>query len=144
MKYLISITIAVFYLLSFNAVAANDGYLCTAEQAIGFSDKEGKWDSVEFDVSEEQFILRELKDGERALYNKTITHGMFVVGSSWITQTCMSGRVESSLYCESDDNRLLFSPISGLYTETRLGDYWVAGELTEFPPKVIRGKCTKI
>jgi hypothetical protein len=144
MKYLISITIAVFSLLSFNAVAASDGYLCTAEQAVGFSDKEGKWDSVEFDVSEEQFILRQLKDSERALYNKTITHGMFVVGSSWITQTCMSGRVESSLYCESDDNRLLFSPISGLYTETRLGDYWVAGELTESPPKVIRGTCTKI
>lgn len=144
MKYLISITIAVFYLLSFNAVAADDGYLCTAEQAIGFSDKEGKLSGVELDVSEEQFILRQLKDSERALYNKTITHGTFVVGSSWITQTCMSGRVESSLYCESDDNRLLFSPISGLYTETRLGDYWIAGELTEFPPKVIRGKCTKI
>jgi hypothetical protein len=60
MKYLISITIAVFYLLPFNLVAASDGYLCTAEQAIGFSNKESKWDSVEFDVSEEQFILRQL------------------------------------------------------------------------------------
>jgi len=127
-------------------------WLCQADLATGFSFDGKYWGSTDFDVSNEKFILRPLKQSEieakvyldeltRTQPGKT-TYGKFIFGEDSPEKYCFDH--DSHINCSSPFGEFKFSKSALRFIETQSNGYWDGENSNSNTPVILIGTCTTI
>ena len=109
--------------------APDDPARRVAEDATGFYFENGKWIRAKFDVSEDKFLIRKLRDEERRVSESADTYGVFELGSNSPSRRCeinemVGNEHENYIMCTVGAGRLYFSVDSGRYLLSYMFGYW--------------------
>ena len=129
-------------MLSHSDDVHSDTWLCISEDSTGFYFEDGKWGQAKFDVSDDKFIVRPLKESDgRYFKDKEHTYGVFDLGRDHPSKRCKSN---ISIVCKVGLGELFFSPKSGRFIKTYPVGYWDGQNNNNNTPHITRGRCSKI
>jgi hypothetical protein len=137
--------ISVLAILSMLATAASaDPWLCAGEESTGFIFQNGKWEQAKFNVENEKYILRKLKEGEHFFGAKKQTYGLFTIGNDMSGLPCDDLSQPGMFICLSSSSEFKFSTKSGRFLMTHTSGYWDGKDDTESATFIAIGRCSKI
>ena len=137
--------ILVLVILSMLATAASaDPWLCAGEESTGFTFKNEKWGQTRFNVENEKYILRKLKEGEHFFGAKKQTYGLFTIGNDRSGLPCDDLSQPGMFICLSSSTEFKFSTKSGRFLMTHTAGYWDGKDDAGSATFIAIGRCSKI
>ena len=125
--------------------AANaDPWLCVGKVSTGFTFQNEKWEQTKFNVENEKYILRKLKEGEQFFGAKAQTYGLFILGNDTSGMPCDDVSQPGMLICLSSGLEFKFSTKSGRFLMTHTAGYWEGRDDTDNSPFISIGLCSKL
>lgn len=137
---------AIFFagFLTFSVSAEDITYLCVSEESTGFYYEKGSWGRRYFNVSEDKYILRKIKEGEFGFKDKENPYGVFELGGKHPTIRCFISEHSNDFICRVGFGQFFFSPESGRFIKTYTAGYWDGVDNNDNTPNITRGRCSKI
>lgn len=119
-----------------------DTWLCVSEDSTGFYFEKGKWGRAKFDVQEDKFIIRPIKESDgRYFKDKEHPYGVFNLGKNRPSKRCSN---YENIICKVGLGELFFSPETGRFIKTYTAGYWDGQDNNDNTPNITRGRCSKI
>jgi len=133
-------------LLSFTVTALADEptYLCVSEESTGFVFEKGSWRRANFNVADEKYIVRRIKEDEFGFKDKDNPYGVFALGENFPEFRCSISEDSKNYICRIGLGQFLFSPKSGRFIKTYTSGYWDGADNSDNTPHITRGRCSKI
>jgi len=125
-------------------IASADPWLCAKEDATGFLFSNGQWERSRFNVEDEKYILRKLKQGEYFFGARNYTYGLFVLGNETSGLPCDNVSRPGLLICVDADSEFKFSTKSGRFLMMHTGDYLDGEDDAGSAAFFSRGRCSKL
>lgn len=122
------------------SIASAKQFLCIAEMATGFKMKAGQWKSVDFNVDDDRFVIREYSD---PLLSGQNTHAVFRLGKDGPIHNCTDSGLKDQwhLLCGGLGVGFVF-----VEKELRFQQYngfgYVFGDDADSTPSITIGKCS--
>ncbi len=139
------LTIFATVLFSMLVTAANaDPWLCVGKVSTGFTFQNDKWEQTKFNVENEKYILRKLKEGEHFFGAKAQTYGLFILGNDMSGLPCDDVSQPGMFTCLSSSSEFKFSTKSGRFLMTHTAGYWEGKDDADNPPFISIGRCSKL
>lgn len=131
--------------LSMLATTANaDPWLCVTEQATGFVFKNGSWEQGKFNVENQKYILRKLKEGEHFFGAKKLTYGLFTIGDDTAGLPCNNVSQPGFFICFAAGSEFKFSTKTERFLMTHTAGYLDGKDDAGSALFISRGRCSKI
>lgn len=127
------------------SVSAEDvTYICVSEEATGFYYENKSWGRAHFNVSEDKYILRKIKENELGYKDKKNPYGVFSLGGKNPEYRCFINEYSGDFVCRVGLGQFFFSPESGRFLKTYTAGYWDGADSNDNTPNITRGRCSKI
>ena len=144
MKYYKYVVAAIFFVMAAHVSAEDVTYLCVSEESTGFYYENKSWGRAHFNVSDDKYILRKIKEKEFGFEDKDNPYGVFALGGKDPEFRCFISEYSNDFICRLGLGQFFFSPESGRFMKTYTAGYWDGANNNDNTPNITRGRCSKI
>tara|TARA_Y100001934_G_C12152397_1_gene677947 strand:- start:256 stop:693 length:438 start_codon:yes stop_codon:yes gene_type:complete len=145
MNYYKLMVAALFFYMATKVSATEDPtYLCVSEESTGFYYENKSWGRAHFNVSDEKYIIRKIKENEFGFEEKETPYGVFTLGGQNPVYMCFIDEYSNDFRCKVGVGEFYFSPESGRFIKTYTAGYWDGVNNNDNTPHIARGRCSKI